>query len=353
MEFTKLKIDQYRVNSREIIENIVIVLNSQTNRGFFVPITINYNKLPSALIKFLKQIGYLEENLAGTFNGNYNILSLGDLEYKEESKMLLKNFIKEVRELMSNQTKHNVRYDFPGAFIFTYLIEVKDKEEETLIRSKKTFINELEKLFLKLLDKLDLIYAVPFLYKKITLVKNEEIYLNLKIDFLADKCCLHLNINENYFEKQAIEIFKNKLSTIEKLVNELYKKAQLESHFRLLSNFEFMDKLLLNKGNYQKYGFNNAIEMCFMLFLMEKHSLFENKCNLDIVSFTIDYEKSIEIQKPKNDSFSMPERFFIGYGQFTSEHIKNICLQVENDKFIHSRSMGLDFTKLLSISTPH
>lgn len=353
MEFTKLKIDQYRVNSMEILNKSINVLKPvNQNQSLYVPIGFNLNNFPSSLVKFIKQLGYLEEYLAHTFKSNYNILSLGDIEYKEEKKATKYLFLKEVQKMFFNLNELNCFIRYPAANEFMYYIEVRNQEEALAISSKK-FMKDLEILFIKFLDKLDLMYAVPLLSKKITLIKNEDTYFSLKIDFLADKCCIKFSCDKDLFDSEAQAVFKEKIDFIESETNKIYMKANLESHFKLLNKFEFMKHFYKEKKGYQRTGFNNAMEVALIEFLKAKHDLFENICNLELVSFTIDHEKSLKVQSVKEGDYHYCEKFILGYGQFTAKHIIDLSKNLENESFIHSKNMSSDFGKLLSISTPH
>lgn len=355
MEFTKLKIDQYRVNSREIIEKIsVVLLNSErVGQTVSVPITINLNNLPSALIKFIKQLGYMDENLSNIYKKQFNLLTLGSIEYKEERKSIYNSFISDIRNLFSTLTDLGSSYRYPGANIYQYLIKVSSETEEKLIRSKK-FILELEKIFLKFLDKLDLMYAVPLFSKKISLIKNEDSYFNLRVDFLADKCIIKLSIEKDYFNENSSLILEKRLEFLEKEVNKIYSKASLESNFRQLNEFDILNFFTGQKSDiYGVRGFCRGLEIAIVDFMKDKHSFFENQCDLELVSFSIDHEKSIEAQVISKDFYNRAEKFILGYGNFTSKDIVDLARKLENQDFIHGTTMNYDFARLMSISTPH
>lgn len=355
MEFTKLKIDQYRVNSREIIEKIsVVLLNSERiGQTVAVPVTINLNNLPSALIKFIKQLGYMDENLSNIYKKQFNLLSLGSIEYKEERKSIYYSFINDIRNLFSTLTELGTSYRYPAANTYQYLIKVSSESEEKLIRSKK-FISELEKIFLNFLDKLDLMYAVPLFSKKMSLIKNENTYFNLRVDFLADKFIIKLSIEKDYFNEDSILILQKRLDFLEKEVNKIYSKASLESNFRYLNEFEIMEFFTGIKSNgYGVRGFSRGLEIAVIDFMRSKHKFFENKCDLELVSFSIDHEKSIAIQVVSEEYYNRAEKFILGYGNFTSKDIVNLAKNLENLNFIHGTNMNYDFARLMSISTPH
>ncbi len=351
MTFTKLKTDKYRVDIQEIIEKCLVIYNEKYKGATQVKISLN--DLPSALIKFLKQVDYLETHLHGVFKQSFNILALGDLNYKEENKTLFSKFKKDLNEFFYSLAEDNGNVTkYPAANEMQYILNTNENQEKN-IRSKR-FMPELEKLFIKLFDKLDLIYGVPFLSKKITINKDEDTIFSLKVDFLADRFHIRANIDSDCFDNEAIKNFNEKLSFFEKNINKIYEKANLESHFRTLATSDFLPELG-EKERYSRNGFSTCLEKMLIDFLIVKHPAFECKSELEIVSFSIDHEKSIEAQltTTEHNSYLCPKKIILGYGNFTSKHIVDLIAKIRNKNFKNSIDMSSDLTRVLSISKPH